>query len=304
MNQLEVGIFLVILGQTIQQILSRHESREILSENRKQTSYLEDLDKRGRTIPNGYIMEIYTQTDPRWSGLHIGNSPYTMGADGCLTTAVAQAFLMTGYTGITPDVLCKNTNLYTPEGDWKWYATGNVYPYFHVHFQSTVGKYQFIPVIGTFTHPNGTTFKSQHWLLRVNGTYYDPAYGNTGLKSSYVLSGTPSSADIDTNQNLVTITTASEILSPSYQVFSPFYEDLEPSQVYSDEVKRVQSFLSAHGFFTDAGTQDGYYGPKTQDAVHAFQQANGIKVTSEYGWWYPLTRSKANQQLTISNQSL
>lgn len=94
--------------------------------------------------------------------------------------------------------------------------------------------------------------------------------------------------------------------------FQPFLVNLKPYGTVApaqpdQEVKRMQAFLTARNnpatgqpFFKDAGPQDGWYGPKTQAAVHSFQGANGITNTSEYGWWYDLTRDKANQQL--SNQ--
>jgi hypothetical protein len=81
--------------------------------------------------------------------------------------------------------------------------------------------------------------------------------------------------------------------------FAPFLTDLEPSQSYSDEVKRVQEYLVARGFMADQGQNDGYYGPITQAAVNGFQKAHGIQASPGYfGWWYPRTRAAANADLT------
>jgi peptidoglycan hydrolase-like protein with peptidoglycan-binding domain len=68
----------------------------------------------------------------------------------------------------------------------------------------------------------------------------------------------------------------------------------------------MQRYLTAKGFFQDAGAQDGYYGPKTQNAVHAFQLAHGIvSDPGYYGLWLELTRGKANQDLSNpTNQSV
>lgn len=82
------------------------------------------------------------------------------------------------------------------------------------------------------------------------------------------------------------------------QLFAPFTVDLAPSQVKRDEVKRMQRFLEAKGFLAIADAEMGYYGKKTQAAVDKFQKANGITRATQYGWWYPATRAKANSQLT------
>ena len=87
---------------------------------------------------------------------------------------------------------------------------------------------------------------------------------------------------------------------PVIEEFMPFMTDLSPSQEYREEVKRMQKYLEIKGhFFTDQGNNDGYYGAVTQRAVHDFQGAHGILNTTQYGWWYPLTRAAANRDLSI-----
>jgi len=81
----------------------------------------------------------------------------------------------------------------------------------------------------------------------------------------------------------------------------PFTVNIQPSQTYSDEVKRVQGFLVGQGFMYDQGQNDGYYGPITQTAVNAFQRAHGLESDPNYfGWWWTKTRAVANQLLTHS----
>jgi len=82
--------------------------------------------------------------------------------------------------------------------------------------------------------------------------------------------------------------------------YEPFNTNLEPSQVYRAEVKRVQQFLVDKKFMAVPGLNEwGFYGKKTQRAIDSFQKRNGIKASASYfGWWYPQTRNKANQQLT------
>lgn len=236
-------------------------------------------------------MIIYSQRDPKWVGLNIGESTFKMGPFGCLTTCLAQAFLLAGYPDITPGVLCTTKSFYDTQGDLKWFNETAVYPQYKIHYRSDVGRYVFVQV-----KVNHTT---QHWLLLVDGVYYDPEFGNTGLKKQYTPTGYVCSADIIPSVPPVQITEAS-VPSSFTKVFTPFETNLKPSQEYSDEVKRMQSFLTVLGFFKDSGPQDGYYGPKTQAAVHAFQGAHGILNTTQYGWWYPITRGRANEQLTIN----
>ncbi len=58
----------------------------------------------------------------------------------------------------------------------------------------------------------------------------------------------------------------------------------------SEEVREVQTFLKAQGYFDEEVT--GYFRGVTQDAVIAFQQAHGITPAS--GFWGPMTRVVAN----------
>ena len=54
-----------------------------------------------------------------------------------------------------------------------------------------------------------------------------------------------------------------------------------------DDVARLQTRLTAAGF--DAGGADGVFGPKTEAALKAFQEANGLAVDGIAG---PATNGK------------
>lgn len=52
-----------------------------------------------------------------------------------------------------------------------------------------------------------------------------------------------------------------------------------PAQVQSTQVRDVQIQLNANGY--DAGPADGFNGPKTRNAISAYQEANGLPATGE-----------------------
>lgn len=94
---------------------------------------------------------------------------------------------------------------------------------------------------------------------------------------------------------------AVQAMATPAKVYAPFNTDLEPSQTYNDEVKRVQEFLIDRGYLEIIPANNfGYYGMKTQTAIDKFQKANSIPRATKFGWWYPATRAKANQQLVIN----
>lgn len=105
--------------------------------------------------------------------------------------------------------------------------------------------------------------------------------------------------EIESTPSIITTAATVHVPITSIQQFAPFLTDLSPSNLYSDEVKRMQKYLELKGhYFTDQGNNDGYYGPITQRAVHDFQGDHGILSTTRYGWWYEGTRAIANADLT------
>ncbi len=235
-------------------------------------------------------MTTYSQRSQSWAPVHLGNSKYTMADSGCVTTAVGQALAVAGYD-VDPlrAVTALNANgCYTDGGLIYFQRICRAFPQFSL---SSSGAYEFVQV---------KWGGSEHWLLRVAGTVYDPWDGSVhpSVPSPYVPTGLVMRASIEAAPNIVTVSATVTVPVNSYD---PFLTDLQPSQTYSAEVVRMQHFLTDKGFFQDAGPQDGWYGPRTQKAVHDFQAANGITGATQYGWWYPMTRGKANQQLSINH---
>lgn len=245
-------------------------------------------------------MVLFAQNNPNWAGKRIGSSPYEMGPYGCLTTDIAMALADAGWDvdpGRVVDALSAG-KAYTDAkyqdgpGLLRWDAVPAVFPQLSYGGDlSKAVRFVQVKVRGVF----------EHWLLLLpDGTYCDPEYGNIGMKAWYEPTGVVHAATVASAPVRIVVTAEGQDVPAADPPFRPFLTDLSPSQSYSDEVKRMQEFLIWKRFMQDQGNNDGYYGPLTQQAVHAFQQANGITATSRFGWWYPVTRQKANQQL--SNQ--
>lgn len=141
----------------------------------------------------------FSQKDARWAGLPLGTSPYKMGPYGCLTTNHAQAFALAGYT-VDPGTVVEAFNrvgAYTDEkysggpGLLLWSKVALAFPQYHWHEDGS-GRYKFQQVIATWN-----TGRFEHWVLIVDGVYYDPIDGTTGLKANYRPTATIHSADID-----------------------------------------------------------------------------------------------------------
>ena len=115
------------------------------------------------------------------------------------------------------------------------------------------------------------------WWLRSPGRYKDSAagVGHTGVVGTY---GTMVSQTVYG-------------VRPAMWVKTPAMEELEeaaqtePETIYEDltvgmtgpEVERLQTALIEAGYLQESA--DGQYGPKTQAAVAAFQEAGGLEVT-------------------------
>jgi hypothetical protein len=78
----------------------------------------------------------------------------------------------------------------------------------------------------------------------------------------------------------------------------PFLTNLGPSNEHQPLVVSVQEFLVQQGHLkvSDVAGSYGYYGPKTQAAVNAFQLSQGIIPSPKFfGYWYDKTRAAANK---------
>lgn len=151
---------------------------------------------------------MFNQKDEGWASLTIGDSPYLMRGYGCLTTDLAQALALSGYA-VTPgsvvtalsagngytDRHYKETSTGSADGLsglLLWMNVSRSYPQVTMYLHDG-GAYAFIQVIASYQFG-----RFEHWVLRVNGIYYDPIDGTTSpvLKSNYRPTGDVKSADI------------------------------------------------------------------------------------------------------------
>lgn len=146
-------------------------------------------------------MTNYSQRDPAWVNAQIANSPYTVGQVGCLLTAHCTALAFHGWN-VTPAEFAAHHELFTDSnypagpGLLLWWKVSSIYPQYHFHLDDS-GVFKFVQVIGTWTHSDGSVYRGEHWLLQVDGTYFDPFDGSMGMKSNYRPTGLVHSADID-----------------------------------------------------------------------------------------------------------
>jgi hypothetical protein len=262
-------------------------------------------------------MTTYSQRDSRWAGLRLGVSPYTMGGQGCLTTLQSIALWCAGWN-FTPGDVCtglSNNEGYTDNnyvqgpGLLNWYKVGNVFPMYHFH-PDTSGDYQFIQVIGTWPHSDGTFYRGEHWILLHAGQYYDPLDGevSSAMKTIYRPTGRIFSADIDINHITAKHSFDTDLYPDAdYPGYSPQggYAQAQPNR---DEVGYLQSKLKELGLFPQhddqgnplATTPDngyGYYGKHTLQAVGDFQKKylGFSDATENLGYFGPRTRARINQ---------
>ena len=235
---------------------------------------------------------IYVQRDFRWSGKTLGvNSPYTMGGYGCFVTSIANVMLLSGRL-TTPGEICDAliANNGFADGLAVWANVTQAFPF----FRFDGGPYKIAQGY------NAATAGSHWWAVSPTGSIVDPWTGNATHPAGYPATGYANGVSCDPLP--ISINTAS-VTIPVQGQSGAFLLDLSPSQDFSMDVVAMQHFLTRVGMFVDAGSQDGYYGPKTQKAVHNYQVSKGLTATLQYGWWYPLTRAFANQDLLITNNA-
>jgi peptidoglycan hydrolase-like protein with peptidoglycan-binding domain len=68
---------------------------------------------------------------------------------------------------------------------------------------------------------------------------------------------------------------------PAVSATEPKLEMLPPSGPYKPSVNEIQTALKNTGFYT--GNIDGKSGPKTKQAIEAFQKANNLQVDGKVG---------------------
>lgn len=136
---------------------------------------------------------MYSQTHGDWAYLAVSDSNQNIAEIGCLTMDTLYALVLAGYE-IDPVFAIGSFNthgVYTttankPSGRLIWTNVQRVFPQFHYGS----GPYQFVQV---------TINGAEHWLLKYNGTYYDPNGGVTftAIPGKYKPTGIVRSASID-----------------------------------------------------------------------------------------------------------
>ena len=229
----------------------------------------------------------YRQTD--YPNLYLGQSGLSVHDYGCFAMDPLNALNLCGYA-ITPEQYFYNLNVinaFTSDGLLIWAKVTEAYP---------------MVTLGVLDHNFVLTHAAKgalnHWWLNrlSDGLVIDPWTGSSDHPYGYIPVGT-------LNMNVVPSPNLNPVQfipvnTPVSQHFDSFLVDMSPNQTYSDDVVRMQKFLTVKGWFQDAGPQDGWYGPKTATAVHNFQVFHGITNTTQFGWWYPLTRAAANADLS------
>lgn len=121
---------------------------------------------------------MYSQIDPRWSGMSVPNTGGVMATEGCYIVCIANALLNAGYPDTPADVLNKlsNNNGFTNDGLVIHAAVSMLYPITY-----GIGTEAFIG--GEWKTTHGTF---QHWLLQLpSGEYVNSYNGTMGMPSGY-----------------------------------------------------------------------------------------------------------------------
>ena len=216
-----------------------------------------------------------------------------MGGYGCFITSIANVMWLAGHA-TTPGDVCDALNANNgfkidPDtgehtGLAIWANVTQAFPF----FRFDGGPYR---IAQGYNALNGG---NHWWTVGVTGVVYDPWTGNSTHPINYLPTGYANGVSCDT----VFAVVPASVSVPVVPHFDPFLVDLSPNQDYNPEVVRMQRYLTAKGVFVDAGPQDGWYGPRTAQAVHDFQVSKGLYSATQFGWWYPLTRGFANDDLS------
>ena len=249
---------------------------------------------------------LYSQRDPQWFDKPLGNSGLVCGHFGCLVTDVAQALTLAGYTDTNPGQVFDQLNVHNsftdisdPRGGGLliWGKLVEAYPQIHLdgHGVNLV---------------QGVWGRFNHWILKEDsGWLSDPFYGAATEPVGFRETTTVRTLGIDPAP------VATPPIAPTGHVFN---ENLIPDAEFAKrgldantwqnraEVSALQDKLIILGFITADEVQivesnKGFFGPRTINAVVAFQIAQGIlAVGSSYpstyaaGFFGPRTRAALN----------
>ena len=144
-------------------------------------------------------------------------------------------------------------------------------------------------VVVETTNPNIGVVGNQETPTPTSGSSIGSAWDNWGSAPTDVLTPTPDGytgvtpAPTDGSGNITVITTAPPTASPTPAPVtpSPVPKSLQKGFTGSDAVRAVQKRLKELGYYK--GSADGDFGPATEDAVKAFQKANGLTADGAAG---------------------
>ena len=158
-------------------------------------------------------------------------------------------------------------------------------------------------VVVETTNPNIGVVGNQETPTPTSGSSIGSAWDNWGSAPTTIPTPTPEGytgetpAATDGSGNIAVITTAPPTASPTPAPVtpSPVPKSLQKGFTGSDAVRAVQKRLKELGYYK--GSADGDFGPATEEAVKAFQKANGLTADGKVG---EKTLAKMNAKNVVS----
>lgn len=135
---------------------------------------------------------IFSQRQPEWAGIRLGNSDVNTGGFGCVATDLAQALNLAGYKDIDPGVVVNALNKnggFTKDGLLIWAVAERCFPQFHYNAHDD-SKYN-------VTFVQGLWGRFNHWVLQSGTGFSDPYYGVNAIPAGFKPTGTKRIASID-----------------------------------------------------------------------------------------------------------
>jgi hypothetical protein len=128
-------------------------------------------------------MEVYAQTDPRWSDLNLGGGG-TSAAIGCFDTAIAQALLLAGYNVNPGDIInALNANDGYSNGYTNSAKVMEAFPMVHMDINAD-NTTHYRMVKGSMALKKGG--RTQHWVLRDDGGMIYNPWNGTNVAGSFL----------------------------------------------------------------------------------------------------------------------